>query len=325
MAEAEMSQPGRRADSSSVSSTPLPNDVRLSDDEHDALIREMVFCFTSNDAARSVLRQMRVPASLFPAWTDNAITWWQLVDEDLERGTIPEPYRRMISVAHERFPGNRVLHQLWRDHVEGQPTQHPLPQRSDGCHVIFQASTGEEREQAAAALRAGGLQPTEVWTSQHAVSFAVDQREPNRVSRILDQTGLVWTVVAPGQPDYLLRELFVQAPDGTRYLINDAPAQQTVGAMASDVARQLQRPSTAAPGQGGSLVVDRMTPGGGRERLSGDATLHDAGVVDGDQLGVGLEGRAGAVNPVDRQVALDRAYKQVLAFAAGVPGEWTSW
>jgi hypothetical protein len=235
-----------------------------------------------------------------PAWTPGltAEDWWSLVFQDLDRGIVAEPYRRLLMSALERYGSNRTFRALADDYLTPTDTPEPAPDGSAAaptCRVVVRASDEEEREAATAALRDLGLDPRVVWSTEHAMSFAVSSTDVARVRRAVSGTNLGWTVVAPGQPDYLLRELFVQGPDGSRFRLTDAPTAQTVGNVATEVVEQYrgseQNPDatdTTVP-----TVVDLVLPDGQRRRLDIDDILYQAGIRDGDSLRVSVERRAG--------------------------------
>ncbi|MFF5290778.1 effector-associated domain EAD1-containing protein [Paractinoplanes globisporus] len=201
------------------------------------------------------------------------------------------------------------------------PSEAPAPppvveEETATCHVIVRASSEDERAEAAKVLQQLGLEPQDVWATTHAVSFQVNLRDTSALRRLLDQTDIGWTVVPPTARDYLLRQLYVDGPDGRRFRLLDAPAQQTVANVAQGVVDQYGGGFTdrARP-----TVVDHVEQGGKGRRLDPEQTLHDAGVGEGSLLRVGFQATAGAVNPLDRQDALSRARNEILEAAAGRP------
>ncbi|GGK97302.1 hypothetical protein Sme01_35800 [Sphaerisporangium melleum] len=184
------------------------------------------------------------------------------------------------------------------------------------CHVIFRADTEEERTAARNLLEAAGLSPAEVWSTPSSVSFRIDTADTVMVRGILDRTDFGWTVVPPGAPDYLFRQIYIEGPDGRRFRISDAPAQQTVGHVAAEVVGAY---GPNFPGAKRPTVVDHVNPDGSGRRLDPDGTLHDEGVRDGDELRVGFHAVAAAVHPVVREDALFRVKNQLLDYGAAHP------
>lgn len=184
------------------------------------------------------------------------------------------------------------------------------------CHVIVRAGSEEERKAAAQVLTELGLDPHDVWATAYATSFQVGSADASRVRGLLDPTGMSWVVVPAGANDYLIRELFVSGPDGRRFRLIDAPAQQTVADVAAGIVDQY---GPSFSGRSRPTVMDRVLPDGQGQRLSPDSTLHDAGVRDGSSLRLGFEATAGAVNPMDHQDALHRMRNQILHFAKSRP------
>lgn len=289
-------------------------------EDRDAFRRMIARVFPNEGAAMRVLRPLGFPESDLPAWIAgmNSEDWWSLIFREFDNGIIPEPFRRLLRSALDRYGSNPGFLELSdRYLVPAQAGPEPAPDgRPATCHVIVRASDENERESATAALADLGLDPREIWSTEHAVSYAVNSTDVELVRRALGRTRLGWTLVPPGQPDYLLRELFVQGPDGSRFRFTDAPAAQTVRNITTEVIGQY--PDSA--GETVPAVADQVLASGERRRLDMDDTLHDAGIRDGDSLRVGVEGRAGAVNPLDQQDALDRVFHQVVGYAKAHPG-----
>ncbi|MGH3873799.1 MAG: PAS domain S-box protein [Pseudonocardiaceae bacterium] len=95
------------------------------------------------------------------------------------------------------------------------------------CHVIVYASSEDARQHANYVLRDLGLDPQEVWSTSKAVSFRVCSDDVPAVRLLLGTTDLGWTVVAPGQLDYLLQSLSAEGPGRRKFRFTDASAQQT--------------------------------------------------------------------------------------------------
>ncbi|MFE9448064.1 effector-associated domain EAD1-containing protein [Streptomyces sp. NPDC006739] len=267
---------------------------------------------------------------------------WAEIFVDLANGVVASPYRQLLTVSVGVYRANSTLVDLAQRYgilppaaAAAPPVQAPAPQavpRPDAapapvaaaapqtertCHVIVRADSEDDRRAAAGALNRLGLRPREVWSTAHAVSFRVDSDQPDVVRDGLRETLFGWTVVAPGQPDYLLHQLFVEGPDGRQFRLVDAPAQQHNSDVAAEVIDQYGRGFADATR---TTVIDHVQGDGQGRRLDPDATLHDSGVRDGDRMRVGFETTAGAVNPLDRQDALYRVRNQIVAYAEGHPG-----
>ncbi len=331
-------------------------DITLSDEERLDFLEQMARIYRAEADAGTVLALIRFPQNHLPVWQNiNAVQWWTQVFFEFDNGILPAPYRNLLYAALRVYASNPVLRRIAVRHgvmgpeageagqyddvpiqvteteteagpearaeaeADAAPEQPPPPREeaTPTCHVIVRANSEEEREEVAGVLRAVGLDPHEVWSTSHAVSYRVNQQEPGEVRPLLDHTELGWTVVPPGQPDYLFHTLYVQGPDGRQWRFTDAPAQQTVADIGSEVIDQYP-PNFGDHGR--PIVVDKVAPDGTGQRLHGEDTLHDAGVQDGDQLRVGVEATAGALNPRDREDALFRAHNQILAYAAAHPG-----
>lgn len=180
------------------------------------------------------------------------------------------------------------------------------------CHVIVRAGSEGERAEAATLLREAGFDPHDVWSTATATSYRVTSADPGPVRRCLEAAGFGWIVVPPGARDYLIGELIVRGPDGRRFRLVDAPAQQTIADIAAGVVEQYGK---SIAGSGRPTVMDLILPNGSSRRLPSEMTLEEAGLRDGYLISLGFEATAGVVNPLDHQDALHRMRNQILHFA----------
>lgn len=313
-------------------------DIDLGFQERLSFLHAVANAYRSEAAAATVLNQIQFPAAQRPTWQGlTPEQWWGQIFAEFDNGLIPTPYFRLLDAAIRVYQANRefrriaVRHRLIPAGPGDAPPPPEVPEQPDEpvvetpaeqaaaptCHVIVRADSEEQRARAAAVLAERGLAPHEVWSTARAVSYRVSATDSGWVRQRLDATDLGWTVVPPGEPDYLFQSLFVQGPDGRQFRLVDAPAQQTVGNVASEVMDQYpegfidpRRPA----------VIDQVQPDGSGRRLDPDDTLHNAQVRDGDRLRVAAQRTAGAVNPLARQDALFRVRNQVVAYAEAHPG-----
>ncbi|MBO3747494.1 hypothetical protein J5X84_15560 [Streptosporangiaceae bacterium NEAU-GS5] len=239
-------------------------------------------------------------------------------EQDMTDPVAPEPQAPSMPEVHPDEPEDASADSTAE--AVGAPEEAGLADAEEAgpptCHVIIRASSEDARVEAADILRALELDPRDVWSTAHAISYRLNTDDISHVRRQLDSTDLGWTVVPAGARDYLLREVYVQGPDGRRFRFLDAPAQQTVGNIAAEVVDQYGKTfaDKARP-----TVVDHVEDDGRRRRLAPEATLHDEGVREGAHLRVGFEATAGAINPLDRQDALSRVRNELLSFARSRP------
>lgn len=333
------------------------DDIELAADDFDLLLREISGVYRNQRSMETVLRSLQYPAASIPVMDTPQNAWAEIFGQ-FDSGIIDTPYRLLLTRAYTMYRANRVLRDLAQRYLsepaaepaqqqtQPQPTQQRLvpeqptePSHTSRreqaqaavmdppavpdlaramalAHVIVRVGSEKERDGAHDSLAVLGLNPRTVWATPNAVSFAVDAPDLGGLERTLQRSRLNWALIAPGQPDYLLNALFMEGPDGRRFRATDVPAQNTVGGLAGELVGQypaLRR--TSRP-----TVVDQVQDDGQGRRLSPKATLHDAGVRDGDHLRVGFQATAGAVNPVDREEALFRARNQVVSFARAHPG-----
>jgi hypothetical protein len=266
----------------------------LTPQDRDELLRLATRLCSNQPEAAALLRQVGFPVAMLPAWgATRPADWWSQIFEDFDNGIVETPYHRLIAELQLRYRANAALTRLAARYPLPTPAAASGGVGSAGaaaaptCHVIVQAGSERERAAAAASLREVGLDPREVWSTGQAMSYAVGSTDVPMVREALGRTDLGWTVVAPGQPDYLLREFYVDAPDGSRHRVVDAPAQQTLRTVADQV---MGRYGTEFPGRPVAVTVGRD---GRQDRVNPDYTLHEAGLRDGDEIRVDVAATAG--------------------------------
>lgn len=194
-----------------------------------------------------------------------------------------------------------------------------VPRAEGTVHLILRIGSDDEQAALEAWLTAQGFAPQTEYVTQTAVSFRLNQTDPNVVAERMrrGQADVGWTVVPPGDPDYLLRQFFVEGPDGRRFRYSDIPAATPVGAVASELFDHY--PETL-PGADQPTVVDQVAPDGSGRRMNPDNSLHEEGVTEDSTLRVGFQRQAAAVNPLDRREALFGVRNQMQAYVDTHPG-----
>ncbi|MEU8633210.1 effector-associated domain EAD1-containing protein [Amycolatopsis sp. NPDC048633] len=355
MAPTEGLRSGRDDESdpgASGSGRPVPpeQDIALSAEELDELLVAFIGAFRIRAAAERAVRRLGFPVAALPGF-DNPSDFWSNIFLEVENGILDTTAANweLLMCGLRVYPRNETFRRLAVRYglvqdaspqavpeppavpaplaarpadVAGGPAPearqagHELPSVGDTCHVIVRAGSEDARDDAYKVLAGLGLDPAEEWSTANAVSFRLSSADAGAVRRLLDATTLGWTLVPPGVPDYLIARLYIDGPDGRRFRIEDAPAQQTMGHIASELIHT-QYPGDFAGRR--QAVVDHVDDRGTRRRVRGEDTLHDAGIRDGDQLRVGFQATAGS-NPLDRQDAIFRVRKQMRDYAAAHPG-----
>ncbi len=354
----EEQEPGA-GEQESPARRPPDRDIPLTDDDLDELLDQFTTTFRNQNAAERAVRRIGFPSVAVPGFV-NAYDFWSEVFREVENGILDStaPNWELLMCGLRVYPRNATFRRLGLRHgliQEGErqqadpepaaartqqspstaptgaeaaatsgarqgtegPALQQLPEAGGTCHVIVRAGSEDERNDVYKLLTGLGLAPAEAWSTANAVSFRLSSTDVRAVRRLLDGTNIGWTLVPPGVPDYLIARLYVDGPDGRQFRIDDAPAQQTMGNIASEIIEN-QYPGNFAGGR--QAVVDHVDDRGTRRRVHEEDTLHDAGIQDGDQLRVGFQATAGAVNPLDRQDAIFRVRKQMRDYAAGHPG-----
>ena len=164
----------------------------------------------------------------------------------------------------------------------------PAKGASPGVHLVTWIGSGEERDALQAWLAEQRLDPQIEWATTSSVSFRLNTSDASAIGELMrGRQDIPWTVVAPGTPDYLLRHLVVEGPDGRSFRLRDVPAATPVGSVGTEVVDQYPVSDTDRP-----VIVDRVDPSGEYRRINPDTTLAEVGVTEGERLRVGFERRA---------------------------------
>lgn len=98
------------------------SDFPLSAPDIDLLQRELTRIYHSEDRATLFLQKIRYPRERIPAWR-TAVDFWSQVFENIERGVMRMPYRRIIDEARYLYGRNSALNQLQHRYQEAGVTQ----------------------------------------------------------------------------------------------------------------------------------------------------------------------------------------------------------
>jgi ubiquitin-protein ligase len=294
-------------------------DIPLTVEDLRLLESTLANIYNTEERATAFLGQIRYPREMVPNWRDGsaAIEYWQLIFAELDRGVMTAPYRRLLAGALHVYASHSRLADLQHRYMEaeqasGQRTaqQIPAPAPPETCHLVAWLNAAE-RTALEGWLTEHGLDPRAEWITSTSVSFRVNQADPEAVWRVIsDRSDINWTVVAPGVPDYVLRFMSVQGPDGRSFRFNDVPSATRVESVASELVDQY---SEGLPGDEQPTVVEHVGPAGPR-RMNPESTLAQEGITEGARLRVAFERRAAAVNPLDRRDALFRVRNQLLEY-----------
>ena len=299
------------------------SDDSLTPREKQQLREELVAAF--GPPPPTFLADIRLPATSYPPEDLTPENAWLHVIQQIDAG-VPVSFATLLTEATRLYPLNGVLAGL-RERCSPAPeaetgstgasrpgqADEPIPDpygARPNVQAFVQAGSEEERRKVLGLLTGLGATLRVATNTTMLVEFATT--DADTVFGDLDRLSLPlqWTVVAPGQPAYLLSRLILQGPDGRRFRLTDTPASTLVEDLAAST-----MPEYPTPGGTRRAVTDRVLPNGQGERLRPDQTLHDAGVRDGEQFRVAYETNAGAVNPTLRIEALTRARNQLSMFA----------
>ena len=101
-----------------------------------------------------------------------------------------------------------------------------------------------------------------------------------------DDTPLIWTVVPPGGPAYLLSHLIVEGPDGRPFLFTDIPAATTGADVAADALEEYPREAPVTRPR--HAVAQRVAANGqGKQASIGSRTCTTLGCTTAFGAGLG--------------------------------------
>lgn len=315
-------------------------DIQFTQADLGRLLRALARIYSTEERALRFLASIRFNRELIPGWREGgtAMDFWSLIFEELDRGVMTAPYRQLLAAALETYATNDELLGLDQRYstaparpAAGAATPQTPAQQQAGtpaaeavqslppgaaCRLVVWAGT-QEREALEAWLAEQGLGPQTAWLTPTSASYLVNEAEPHSLERRMrDRPDLNWTIVAPGDPDYVIRYLSVQGPDGRSFRFNDVPSATPVGSVANELIDQY---SDELPGGDQPTVVEHVGADGPR-RMNPDNTLADERITEGARLRVGFERRAAGPNPLDRRDALFRARNQLLEYEETHPG-----
>lgn len=328
-----------------VSGTPAGGqdepDIPIEPEDSTTLMKVLASVYNTEERTFTLLRVVHYPRELIPAWPGTALGFWSIIFEDLDRGVMSGAYRDLLRAAYETYSANpriAALHSRYLGQPEQQPTSSPSspdsvpaagstqaqdqptpsPQQpTDTCHLVVWLDSAEQRDALIEWLAGHGITAEAEWSTPSTASYRLNQADPQEVDRImLSRRDFGWQVLAPGAPDYVLRYLSVEGPDGRRFRFNDVPSATPVRNVGDELVGQY---TEGLPGAEQATVIEHVGPEGPR-RMNPDSTVGEEGITEGSRLRVGFERRAAAVNPLDRRNALLRVRSQIDEYQDATPG-----
>lgn len=265
-------------------------DLPLSQSDIELLLRELARIYSIEARALSFLRLIQFPRELIPVW-GNALSFWAQIFEELSHGVMSAPYKRLINQAARAYSSNLVLAELQRRY-QAPPTTPEEAALDTTCHVVVWAQA-EERAGIEAWLAEHGLAPEPVWISPSSMSFRVNEPDPRAVEAIMNTHPrlLNFKIVPPGQRNYVIRQFFVEGPDGRSFRFSDVPSVVAVDSVAEELIDQYPE---GFPGSDTATVVDAIGPDGSPRRMNPDSSLLEEGIAEDSRLRVAFQ-RGGSV------------------------------
>lgn len=271
-----------------MSSPEEPDDARdipLSKTDRRRLQDLIARIFNSDDSARQLLAEMVFPREQVPIFRAPE-SFWETVFHDLDNGAIPTPYRRLRAATRPRSYKYRGIDDIFDPYEDDDPLAGKVPDLpADTCHVIVWARTERQRRAVAGWLDGLGFNPWEVWSNSEMTSYGLNQTDESIVGRWMSQRPqLLFKLVPPGQPDYLLDRVTVVGGARRAFPMREVPVQLTVSDLAASAAR-LHPAGSSAAGQVRSAM--RIGADGHTHRVQPARTLWEEGFRDGDRINIG--------------------------------------
>jgi hypothetical protein len=309
----------------------VPPDILLSPEDRDILLDALATTFNTDASARTLLNAIDFPPGAMPTF-DHPLDFWTGIFTEFRRGIAPSPYRRLLMAAQRRYGYNDTFAGLAQryeiisasvpspqgsDRLDG-PSVAPVPAEhlSETCHIVFRADDEQQRDGITTFLAARGFEPQEVWSTDTAICYEVNEADQAMVRAQLSDLG-GWTVVPPRHPDYLIGRFYVRGPDGRGFQSLNTPSSELVSDLAAEVVDEYP---DDLPGRNRPAIVDQVDADGTGRRLDGDRTLYENGIGEESEVRVAFPADAAAVNPLDREEALFRVRNQLDEYAAAHPG-----
>ena len=272
---------------------PDASDIPLNDDDRRRLQDELARIYDTPDSVVLFLNQIGFPVERIPIFRPaERESFWSKIFTELDRGAVAAPYRRMLAVALERHGSYRALADLVGRYGVSAPPQagdqgdvaaasHPV---GATCHVIVRTSRPSERRGAEDWLASQGFGPEQVWSNPEGVSFRLNQADPSVVrERLRQRPDVRWTLIPPGEPDYLINEIIISDRDGRELRIRGLSAQYKLGELADILVRRFPAAHLNVP----MLGVISIGLGRRRRRADLSRTLAEEGLSQGSRIEVG--------------------------------------
>jgi hypothetical protein len=250
-------------------------DYTLTPEDRDDLLKTCAELYSDVSSIYALLERIGYPPSRLASLSAAGPPYnvWIQIFEQLDReGLGQRYYPRLVSTMLRAYAAHPTLVRLGRSYglaTTGEPV---------GTFLVVRASTEDERQRAAAVLSERGLEPVEQFSTAHVISFQVRSSTRDEVARLLDGTGLGWTLAPSGTPDYLLAALRIEGPDGRTYQLTNVLVAISLRELLAQVLDLHQEEPRI-----GDPVAELVTAAGAR-RLDLDSSLLDEGVEEGAHI-----------------------------------------
>jgi hypothetical protein len=307
------------------------------------VFEEIVRCFPNQDSA--TILSSRVGYTGPAQFTGDPRRYWLDVCTGISDGIVAEcgqDLQPLINEAACIYPGNQIFaskkaptpaqapDREGEDAPDAGETREPATPQACFVSILAQGFNNAEELLSAARDAAQQLQmdPNTIglgfsnaegilldllhWSPENADQLAALLREGRQGQRI--------SVGTSPYRDYLLR-LIVRGPDDAEFELPDVRASTPVRDVVAGVVGAEYADKKGRGWQGSRIAQARQIDKTGRQRpLDPNKSLHDEGVKFGDTIELGVESRAGAIDPALREQALARAFHQVMRYAKDHPG-----
>lgn len=279
----------------------------------------------------AILEGIGFERRIIPSNASSSEAFWRQVAREIDNGRIEGGIPVLIESISRQFPGNSLLNPDLPEENESfaQPNSLYSQMRpNSGFSLIINQFQGDvlalndRIQQLATQMEIPD--PLELTlASSNTISFFLPNANNHQVLQLREQVLQIFsdqrleiTVGAEGFRDYLIRDLFMEGPDQARYQLTNIPASTPVRELSRALISQYDDDLWPQDKEGLArpAIADRVDRHGNQQRMIPDQTLHENGVGEGDNIQVSPEIKAGAINPIIRQMALSRVRNQLSNF-----------
>jgi hypothetical protein len=238
------------------------------------LAKVLAELFGQRTSASSILADVGFPSHRIPTM-QNPIEFWEPIAADFAHGVVPGGLAQLAETASHSYPENLELRRITRALREVEPSSYEVltlvgSDRYDDFLQLVRARIDPGAEILA--------------VSPRTCAVLIGDPPPLEEVHSIREATSGWGEVRLQLRRYAFRpaaleSLLVRHTDGQAFELRGLPNTTQVRGIAEALADQYPTPDEPH-----DLVLERVGPQGTPHRLDPNQTLHDAGILDGDEL-----------------------------------------